>query len=107
MARRGRHVKEETVLGGGCAGGKAANGRTGGEVIPLGLRPGAPGRRNTYTNAGRRRFNGLMAQMADGTGVGRSVGMMMPDSAERGPDDQREQRDGQHQAPNMLSSRQV
>ena len=89
--------KEGDCLCGGCAGGKASGGRTGGEVIPLRFGPRPAGNRNTYANARRRRFDGLMAQMADRAGVGRSVGVMMPDSPERRPDHQREQRYGQQQ----------
>ena len=75
--------------------------------MPFGFRSETPGSRNTYTNVRRRWCDGLMAEMADWTGVGGCVGVMMPDSAQGCPDYQREQRDGQNQTPDLLEVRHV
>ena len=70
--------------------------------MPFGFRSETPGGRNTYTNAYRRGCDSLMAQMANRAGVGGCVGVMMPDSAQSRPDYQREQRDGQNKATDLL-----
>ena len=56
-----------------------------GRSDPVGVPAQDPRNRNAYSNACRRRFDGLMTQMADGAGISGSVGVVMPDSAERRP----------------------
>jgi hypothetical protein len=55
------------------------------EVIELGFWPRPCGNQNVYTSACRRRFDGLMAQLADRAGVRERIGMVMPDLSQRRP----------------------
>lgn len=80
------------LLCGGCARGNALEGGTCGEADVLRFRITPCGNQMMDTDAHRRYFNGLMTQMADGAGVGRRTGMIVPDHSARHPDDQREKR---------------
>ncbi|HEV2276097.1 MAG TPA: hypothetical protein VGR96_18135 [Acidobacteriaceae bacterium] len=70
---------------------KFGAGTSGHQQFPLGARLG--------------RLNGLMIQMTDRTRILGRVGMMMPDIAKRHPEDERENRYREDQAPKSFSVR--
>jgi hypothetical protein len=82
--------KRGACLCGRSAHGNATDGGTRGKVITLWFWSARRANRDTHTDACQRRFDGLMAQMADWASVSGGVGMMMPDSPERRAYDQRE-----------------
>ena len=87
------------VLYGGCARGNAPEGGTLCEADVLRFRISTGGNQNVDTQVHHRRFNGLMAEMADRAGVGRGTGVSAPDHSEGSRQDQRKKRDRPYQAP--------
>jgi hypothetical protein len=63
-----------------------------GEAIAFRFRPSPCGNKDAYPGAYRRRFDRLMAQVADRASIGGRVGVMMPDLSERHPHHYREKR---------------
>jgi hypothetical protein len=87
------------VLYGGCARGNPPEGGTLGEADVLRFRISTGGNQNVDTQVHHRRFDGLMAEMADRAGVGGGTGVIVPDHSESSPQDQRDKRDRHYQAP--------
>jgi hypothetical protein len=54
-------------------------------------------------NIGHRRFDGLMAHVADRAAVLSGIDVVMPDHAKRGAKHQRKDRHGNYQAPDWLA----
>ena len=89
---------------GRTARGDEAGGGSGRGAGVLRLDIGAGGDRGGEANARRGRVDGLMAEMADWAGIGGRgrVGVMMPDHAERRPQHQRKDRQGEYETPDSL-----
>jgi len=87
------------LLSGRCSGGNPS--RSGGsyKASVLRSRPRTPGDRNTCSNAGQRWRD---EQMAERTGVGRRIGVVMPDHSEGRPEQYHEQHYRDHYTPDSF-----
>ena len=88
---------------GRTAGGDVAgsSGRRRADVYLLGIGAGRDWRGKTNSRGWR--VDGLMAEMADGAGVGGRVDVMVPDHTERRSQHQRKERHGEYETPDSLS----
>ena len=84
--------------------GNLSSGRMGDKGNELRLRSSTCRDQRTCANARRRRFDG---QMAKQTGVGRRIGVMVPDHSERRPQHQHEERNREKHTPNSLMVRHI
>ena len=71
------------------------------DVLLLGLGIGRDWRGEANSRGGC--VDGLMAEMTDGAGVGGRVDVVVPDHAERRPQNQRKERQGEYETPDSSS----
>ena len=99
LEQHGRHA---TAYAGGAREGMCRMAGLGVKLVHWGSGPVPVGTRSDDAQLATGRFDGLMAQMADRACVGGRIDMMMPDLSQRRPDQEREKRYREYQAPDSL-----